>query len=240
MNDLASDTNPHETAHPKKAAFLVAFRLLGTVLAAAKSAGISTRRHYEWLDEETDEGDRYRDAFDAAQRDFGDELVNVARQRAVEGRRKLQTYKGQPVFVWRNNDGVIVPKDDPEALHREPLYENEVSDTLLIALLNAYVPHKFKFNQPDGNSTITHEHVHTLSADAADKQRRAELLSLLDSLIVDAVEFKDAGEDRGDGNGQDADPARQRIAGPVCPPGQQPPLTNGEVSPTSGEVLIKR
>ena len=86
-------------AHLKKGAFLAAFVTCGTVSQAADLAGISRSSHYNWLNDRSVDGDKYRAAFLEAERDFKDRLQEEAYRRAIEGTRKLVTYKGRPVFI---------------------------------------------------------------------------------------------------------------------------------------------
>lgn len=104
--------------HPKKRAFLAALAECGNITHAAESAKIRRQTVYEWKDADP----AFAAAMEVAQETAGDRLEQEARRRAVTGTLKPVFYKGD-----------------------ECGYIREYSDTLLIALLNANKPEKFKF-----------------------------------------------------------------------------------------------
>ena len=67
--------------HPKKRAFLAAYRETGNVRLACTAAQIGRSSHYRWLAEDHD----YEVAFEQAKKDAVDVLEAEARRRAVEG-----------------------------------------------------------------------------------------------------------------------------------------------------------
>lgn len=111
----------HTISHRKKRAFLAAFAECGNVTEAADSVGIHRRTHYDWLANDPD----YAAAFAEAEDEAVDRLETEARRRAVEGVRneKSHYFKGDLV-------GVDV--------------ETKYSDTLLIFLLKALRPEKYR------------------------------------------------------------------------------------------------
>ncbi|MFA6358572.1 MAG: hypothetical protein WCY09_07955 [Candidatus Omnitrophota bacterium] len=113
--------------HPKKRAFLSAFAKLGTVGRAAKLARIDRHTHANWLKEEGEQGDLYRQAFADATDEAGDIMEAEARRRAVDGVEK-------PVF------GSLGQGQGSGEVGRV----QEYSDTLLIFLLKGARPEKFR------------------------------------------------------------------------------------------------
>jgi hypothetical protein len=104
--------------HPKKRAFLAAYRETGNVRLACTAAQIGRSSHYRWHAEDHD----YEVAFEQAKKDAVDVLEAEARRRAVEGwEEPVGWYKGQPGGTVRR-----------------------YSDTLLIFLLKGAAPQKYR------------------------------------------------------------------------------------------------
>ena len=103
--------------------FLAAFEACGSVAKAARWAKVARTSHFEWLREDPTYRPRFVQAEMQAARGLEDEAV----RRAREGVRKPVLYKGKPVFVGG-----------------QMLYETEYSDQLLITLLKANNPTRFK------------------------------------------------------------------------------------------------
>ena len=103
---------------PKQKAFLVAYALCGNVRAAARLARCARSQHYWWLNQPA-----YAEAFAEAHAEACDALESEARRRAVKGVRK-------PVFYQGTICGSVC----------------EYSDTLLIFLLKAALPEKYRDN----------------------------------------------------------------------------------------------
>jgi hypothetical protein len=129
---------PIERASVKQAAFLAAYRQLGVVSRAAKITGINRSRHFEWLQEDTD---NYRQRFAEAHNEAIEVMEAEAHRRAVEGWTK-------PVF-GSGGQGVGTVQVGTV---------REYSDTLLIFLLKGANPEKYRDNsrvQLDGNVNHT-------------------------------------------------------------------------------------
>ena len=78
-------------SHPKKRAFLAAYRETGNVRLACTAAQIGRSSHYRWLDDSD-----YAEQFEQAKKDAVDVLEAEARRRAVEGwEEPVGWYKGQ-------------------------------------------------------------------------------------------------------------------------------------------------
>ena len=102
----------------RQRAFLAAFRETGNVCLACEVAKVGRSSHYRWLAEDP----AYREAFDQAKEDAADILEAEAFRRAVDGVEKpVGWYKGKPGG-----------------------YVREYSDILLIFLLKALRPEKYR------------------------------------------------------------------------------------------------
>ena len=100
----------------KRSSFLAAYAELGNITRAAQAAGIPRTKHYTWLKDPA-----YAKSFLEAEEIAIERLESEARRRAVEGTEKPVFYKGEECGTIR-----------------------EYSDTLLIFLLNAARPEKYK------------------------------------------------------------------------------------------------
>lgn len=114
---MAEDTN--KIQHPKKAAFLAAFAKCGNVSGAARAAKIDRTMHYDWLSDDPD----YSKAFADAKAEACDWLEEEARTRAEKGWLEPVFYKGEKIGSIRKK-----------------------SDLLLIVLLKANMPDKYRDN----------------------------------------------------------------------------------------------
>ncbi len=103
--------------HPKKRAFLAAYRETGNVRLACEAAQIGRSSHYRWLDDPD-----YAEEFERAKKDAVDVLEAEARRRAVEGWE-------EPVGWYKGEAGGTVRR---------------YSDTLLIFLLKGAAPEKYR------------------------------------------------------------------------------------------------
>lgn len=116
---------------PQQTAFLAAFSVLGQVQKSARAIGISFSTHNLWLREAKKDGP-YKKGFEIAQKIAQQSLEDEAVYRATEGLRKYKFDKdGNPI-------------KHPET--GEPYYEDVRSDLLLIFLLKAADPQKFREN----------------------------------------------------------------------------------------------
>lgn len=118
-----------QTVHLKKA-FLTNFARTGNVTESCENVGIERRATvYDWqeLDDEFAAGWREAEVI-AVER-----LETEARRRAVDGQRRLKFDKGTAII-------------DPDT--GTPYIELEKSDTLLIFLLKAHAPEKYRDKPP--------------------------------------------------------------------------------------------
>jgi|JYMV01.1.fsa_nt_gi hypothetical protein len=110
----------------KQAAFLAAYVETGSISHAARAAETSRTSHYRWMEED----EEYPEIFEAARDEALEILEHEARFRAVEG---LRQYKFD-----RDGNALKHP------ITGEPYYENKKSDVLLIFLLKAADPEKYR------------------------------------------------------------------------------------------------
>jgi hypothetical protein len=127
-----SATSPRdwpEIKDPKKRGFLAAYAKTGIIERAAKAAQVPSRTHRQWLTDEGIEGDIYRAAFEDAHYLASDLMEKEARHRAVHGLRKYKFHNGEPIIDPRTG---------------EQYYEDDRSDLLLIFMLKAAMPEKYR------------------------------------------------------------------------------------------------
>ncbi|MFA5383984.1 MAG: hypothetical protein WC364_04870 [Eubacteriales bacterium] len=140
----------------KKAAFLAAYSELGNITRAALASNVARTKHYTWLKDPA-----YAQAFAEAEEIAIETLEVEARRRAIEGlKRKKFNKNGLPVM-------------DPET--KEQYFEHEYSDTLLIFLLKAARPEKYKdrisqeIGGPGGGPVEVHHKYDKLSDEELDR-----------------------------------------------------------------------
>lgn len=129
--------------NPKARAFLKALARTGNISAAAKMAKVARRSHDNWLKIIPE----YRRAFVEAMDRAADRLEREALRRAAEGLRRFKFHQGLPIMIACDKDhpeAVLVTKPDGSQGHVRHYYEHEYSDTLLIFLLKAVRPEKFR------------------------------------------------------------------------------------------------
>jgi len=110
----------------KRAAFLAAFAETGSVTHAAAAADMTRVTHYRW----SEESEEYRQLFEFAKEEALENLEREARFRATEG---LRLYKFD-----RDGNALKHP------ITGEPYFEEKRSDVLLIFLLKAADPEKYR------------------------------------------------------------------------------------------------
>ncbi|SFW16265.1 hypothetical protein [Chitinophaga sancti] len=100
---------------------LAAYEACGNITEACKKSKIARRTFYNWLDESKPDNKYFIDGFKAVSKMAIGVLEDEANRRAVKGVKKGIYYKGKRV-AW----------------------VQEYSDTLLIVLLKAHAPEKYK------------------------------------------------------------------------------------------------
>lgn len=128
--------------------FLSAFMLCGDVLTAARKTGISAQRVFGWLRRNTD---GFIERYQRAEEIAGAVLESEAFRRAVRGVPRHKFFKGELITVWVDKrTGQTAAIDDqtgrgnPDQYELRPYVEHEFSDTLLLKLLQARMPDKYK------------------------------------------------------------------------------------------------
>ena len=127
---MPGSTSRHADA--RKAAFLNAFAKGGNVSAAARAAEVNRSTPYGWRDEDPD----FAAAWDVAEQESIDRLELEARRRAEKGIEDYVVSQGKLVYI-----------DDPKTGERVPLVRRVYSDTLMVLLLKAHRPEKYKDRQ---------------------------------------------------------------------------------------------
>jgi hypothetical protein len=115
----------------KQRAFLAAYAKCGNITRAAALAKVARSRHYEWMDDPD-----YAAAFGAAGEEACDLLESEARRRAVDGIEEPVVYQGE----------LSVKLDTLGRRTIHPLTIRRYSDVLLIFLLKAQRPDKYRDN----------------------------------------------------------------------------------------------
>lgn len=139
----------------KKKPFLAAFAELGSIKAAGQITGVTSCMHRRWLKKDR----KYRKLFKYAEEEATNILEDEARRRAIFGTQRIMLYKGEPVMV---------PKDLKKPNGKKVVYvERTPSDTLLLALLRANRPDKFRNNVDitSKGEQITYKRVKGVSPD---------------------------------------------------------------------------
>lgn len=147
---MAKSTQSTPKKRPKfrewRPKFITALRDCGVVSYAAEQAGIDRSTAYKARDRNS----RFKAEWDDALEEATDELEREARRRALDGVERMKIYKGAPVLIPVVDDEGIVQRDEKGELKLTPYVEREYSDTLMIFLLKAHRPDKFRDNVASG------------------------------------------------------------------------------------------
>lgn len=141
----------------KQALFLKEYAECGNVKYCCQVAGISRKTFYQWKSRDK----TFQSLLADVEPDACDVLEYAAYERAVKGIESYVVSQGRMVYEdipAFNKDGT--PKLDAYEkqvmLHGAPLTERKYSDTLLITLLKARIPAKYRDKQQiDLNAQIT-------------------------------------------------------------------------------------
>lgn len=154
---MARNTKPHPKTDGlplKKRKFLAAYSVCGNVSRAAQVAEIDRDCHYIWRAKDP----QYALDFKKAHATAADALEAEGRRRAEQGVCRMKFHNGKQILI-PHPDGLMIP--DPEGRMVKdskgakvplmvplmvPYMEHEYSDVLLIFLLKALRPKKFRDN----------------------------------------------------------------------------------------------
>lgn len=137
--------------------FLTAYARCGNPHRTEMATGVARSSHYKWLRDDP----VYLEAFQQAQEAATDELEWEARRRAVHGVKKLKFHLGVPIMVPCDaSDPDAIPveekgkRGEPSTIRWMKYYiEHEYSDKLLVELLRANKPEKFKISSVNISNT---------------------------------------------------------------------------------------
>lgn len=158
------------TRAARQRAVLAAFRTTASVTRACKAAEVSRRQHYVWLAEDAE----YRQAFEEAKPEAAQMLEDEAVRRAYRGYDEPITFQGSFTYPQKRDQEGRLLRDEQGApiLESKPLCIRKHSDSLLMFLLRAWRPDKYRENfkgelsGPGGGPiTITEQRLRTLSDD---------------------------------------------------------------------------
>jgi hypothetical protein len=128
----------------KQRAFLAAYERTGVVKAAAKAAKIAYKSHYNWLPDP-----EYKTAFAEAEEVAIELLEAEAHRRAMYGVQEPVIYQGKLCFEPLRDPKTGQVKRDRKGrplLSTTPLTIPRKSDNLLMFLLKALAPEKYRDN----------------------------------------------------------------------------------------------
>jgi hypothetical protein len=139
--------SPEERAKKQKR-FLTAFRKSGNIKYACQSAGIHRSTYYEWRDHD----EAFKAYLPDAVEDAHDTLEFAAYDRAVQGVEShvvsvgKVVYEEVPVLDAEGNQK-FDKNNKPITKPGKPITERKYSDPLLITLLKAHIPERYKDKQ---------------------------------------------------------------------------------------------
>jgi hypothetical protein len=134
---------------PKQHSFLAAYAECGIIADAARAAGIGRRSHYDWL--QNDASGEYKQAFEDAEEEAIERMESECRRRAVEGTREPVIYQGKLCYTPMIDDSGAVVRDAEGNPLAVPLTVPRKSDNLLMFVLKAKRPDKYR-----DNATVEH------------------------------------------------------------------------------------
>ncbi len=147
---ISRPLSPEQRAR-KQARFLKAYRESGNIKASCAAAGVHRQTYYNWRDQD----EAFQAALPDAKEDACDTLEFAAYERAVRGVESYVVSMGRVVYEEiAQCDDTGTPKLDKEGkegkqvtqvtLRGKPILERKYSDSLLITLLKANLPRKYK------------------------------------------------------------------------------------------------
>ena len=122
---------PLRGIHSNQRRFLAAYCHCGIISKAARIAKVHPKLHFQWVTKDKPPKFLYRNAWKLVKQIAADYLEEEARRRALEGVQRLVFYKGKPLKDPRTGKYYL---------------EHEFSDSLMMFLLKANAPKKFREN----------------------------------------------------------------------------------------------
>jgi hypothetical protein len=136
----AAKKKPKRTAPDWAPAFLAALAVTGNISDACQAAGVKARSTFY---ERRDNDNAFAALAAEALETSTDALELEARRRAHDGLRRVKFHQGEPIMVQ-----ALGPDGRPLKARGQPVLvpyvEHEYSDTLLIFLLKAHRPEKYR------------------------------------------------------------------------------------------------
>ena len=132
----------------KQARFLAKYRRSGNIKFSCSYAGISRQTFYDWQKND----DAFKAQLADAEPDVNDTLDEAAYERGVEGVPSYVVSNGHMVYeeipmLDQGGKPKLDKYDKQIFLRGKPLVERKYSDTLLVTLLKARMPEKYKDKQ---------------------------------------------------------------------------------------------
>lgn len=92
----------------KQRAFLIAYSVVGNKTAASRASKVSTKSHYQWMNDEA-EAERYKVAFEEAHRQACDRIDLEIYERGMRGVRTAKWHEGKIVgFEWVKDTTLLI------------------------------------------------------------------------------------------------------------------------------------
>lgn len=123
--------------------FLIAYVIEGTISAAARTANCQRTKHHQWMNTDTENGAKYREAYEAAKAAHADYLYAEVRRRAVDGMRQYKFHQGKPVMIEctkEHPEAKRIVDDDGKVVYMRHYFELKKSDMLLCRLAELHIP----------------------------------------------------------------------------------------------------
>lgn len=112
-----------------------------SVTAAAQAIGMSRANIYRWRDADAD----FKTAWEEVKKSLGaDSIEDEIVRRGIRGVDEPVFYQGRLAGMWVDADGKEVAPGNEKAVAFKPHFIRKYSDTCLMALANANLPHKYR------------------------------------------------------------------------------------------------
>jgi hypothetical protein len=155
--------------------FLQSVALTGNIGTSAKVAAVDRKTIYNRRNRDPEFAAALADALE----DACDEMEMEARRRGKDGVNEPVIHQGQVMGAWVMPDGTVVAKDTPGA-RLVPLTIKRYSDVLLIFMLKAHRPEKFR-------ERYEHKHTGTAPGGAVEVKTESHVYTRSDPEFLAAV-----------------------------------------------------